>query len=95
MPSEKPTDEVLEGATENTEPITQAGRDLANAAIAAVAADNGRTVKEQIDRMGDRFAYEDATDDPHQRQLDDYERRNGVVVEEMPVSSMEVARRAH
>ena len=90
---ERDEHEVLEQAAENTEPIAQAGRDLAKAAFASVAAENGRTVENQIDRMGDRFAYEDAADDPHQRQLDDYERVDGVIVEEMPVSSVEVMRR--
>lgn len=87
--------EVMQEAAENTEPIAQAGRDLATAAIAAVAAEKGRTIEEQQERMGDRFAYQDADDDPHQRQLDDYREEGGVIVEEMPVSSIEVERRAY
>jgi hypothetical protein len=85
----------MQEAAENSEPIAQAGRDLANAAIAAVAAENGRTPEEQQKRMGDGFAYQSVDDDPHQRQLDDYREEDGVIVEEMPVSSIEVERRAY
>ena len=64
---------VIERAAENSEPLVEAGKQLANSAVAAVASDTGRTMDEQWERMGDRFAYESAETDPHQKQLDDYE----------------------
>jgi len=87
--------DMIEQAAENSEPIAQAGRDLASAAIAAAAADAGRTPEEQKQRMGDKFTYETTDDDPHQRQLDDYRKEGGVIVEEMPVSAIEEQRRAY
>lgn len=89
------TDNKIEEATKNSEPISQAGRNLVTAAINSVAADTGRTPKEQQKRIGDKFAYESVDDDPHQRQLDDYQEKDGVIIEEMPVSSNELGRRTH
>lgn len=60
-------------ALENTRPLMDAGRSLANAAIAGAARESGRTPEEQLDRMADHFAYIAAEDDPDQKQLDDYE----------------------
>jgi len=68
---------VIERAAENSEPLVEAGKQLANSAVAAVASDTGRTPDEQWERMGDRFAYESAEMDPHQKQLDDYEISGG------------------
>lgn len=72
MSSDEP-DRRFEQAAENSERLVRAGQRVANAAVAAVASDTGRTPEEQWQRMGDRFAYESAEMDPHQKQLDDYE----------------------
>lgn len=65
-------EEQMEQALENTKPLMDAGKALAEGAVAAAARDVGRTPDEQWDRMGDRFAYESAEQNPEQRQLDDY-----------------------
>jgi len=65
--------DVIEQAVENSEPLVETGKQLANSAVAAVASGTGRTPDEQWERIGDRFAYESAEMDPDQKQLDDYE----------------------
>lgn len=75
-------DEEFEEALETLEPISRAGRQLANSAVAAAAADAGRTPEEQWERMGDHFAYMAVDQDPKQRQLDDYELDGETVVVE-------------
>ena len=72
-------DPEFEQAIENTKPIGRIGQTLANAAFAKVAQERGRTVENQIRRMGDRFAYEKADMDPNQKQLDEYEIRGDTV----------------
>jgi len=63
----------LDHAIENSEPIVEAGKQLAESAVTMAARDTGRTTEEQWERMGDRFAYEAAEQDQSQKQLDDYE----------------------
>ena len=64
---------VIERAAENSEPLVEAGKQLANSAVAAVASDTGRTPDEQWERMGDRLPTRAPRWTPHQKQLDDYE----------------------
>lgn len=89
-------EDKLNEAVQNSQGIIEAGERLANGAFAHVAAENGRTVENQIERMGDRFEYERVDDDRNQRQLDDYYiDDDGVVAEEMPVSAVEEQIREH
>lgn len=57
---------------DQAERIVTIGQSLVDAAVAAAGRESGRTVEEQWDRMGDRFAYMAAEQDPHQKQLDEY-----------------------
>lgn len=66
------TDEFKQ-AVENSEGIVQAGKSLADAAIADTAKQSGRTPEEQLERMADHFAYMAVEMDERQKQLDDYE----------------------
>lgn len=75
--------EELEEAMENTEPLIELGRGLVDAAISKAATESGRTPEEQEERMGDHFAYMAAEQNPHQKQLDDYE-LSGDAVEVKP-----------
>ena len=63
----------MEEALENTQPILELGEQLAESAVAGAARKAGRTPEEQWERMGDRFEYMAAEQNPHQKQLDDYE----------------------
>lgn len=65
--------EDLEQAYENTEPLMEAGKSLADASISMAAKESGRTAEEQLERMGDHFTYLAMQQDPDQKQLDDYE----------------------
>jgi hypothetical protein len=64
--------ETLEEAAENTKPISELADGLVNAAVASTASDTGRTVEEQWERMGDKYAFEAVEQDPYQKQLVDY-----------------------
>lgn len=65
-------DDRMKQAMENTEPIMELGSALAEAGIRKAARESGRTREEQIERMGDRFAYGATEQNPNQKQLDDY-----------------------
>jgi hypothetical protein len=79
--SETATSQKLEDSMENTEPVVELGQTLVDAATRKTARENGRTVEEQRERMGDHFAYMGAEQNPNQKQLDDYELRG----EKVPV----------
>lgn len=66
------TDPKLEQAMENSEPLIQLGRQLADNAIAHAARESGRTPDEQLKQMGGHYAYLAAEQNPTQRQLDEY-----------------------
>lgn len=67
-----PEADELEQAMENTEPIIELGKNLADAAVSDVARRKGRTPDEQLRRMGDRFAYIGAEQNPNQSQLHEW-----------------------
>lgn len=84
--------ELMEEAIENTEPIIEAGKALANAAIAEVARAAGRTIEEQEERMGDRFAFTAMEQDRHQTQIVDFTGRERPMAENYPGATGGLAR---
>lgn len=66
------TDELDELA-ERSAPIEDLADRLVDGAIRTTAAESGRTPEEQLECMGDHFAFQAAAADPHQKQLVDYE----------------------
>lgn len=72
MPLTEDEQREMHRAAENTQPIIETGKSLADAAVAHAASEAGRSVEQQIARMGDRFAYQAVEMDPDQHQLDDF-----------------------
>lgn len=76
---ETPHESELVELADRSAPIETLADRLVDGAIRAAAADTGRTPEEQLDRMGDHFAFQATEQDPHQKQLADYELSGEVV----------------